>query len=473
MATAPPIRLPDLTPQALDAGVMREPTAEADRLVLWRRGPCAADFQQWERISSVARADITCEHGLCSVPATAAPARQRLHGLFARLRQRWRAGGSSRLLLPNGLTAEPCGARQSGLLVWAEEAGLVLGETTLRQRWPSCERVLRLGSNLCFVALPAPAASEEPQAPSEAGSPREQAEQRLAAARAAQDRPAEVTALADLGVAYRRGGDPKEAIPLFEEALAAARRLGDAARQRDVLGNLGLAELADCRLAQALDRFGEELASARAAGDGFAEKAALDHLGLAHATRRGFSSAMHHYEQALALARKLGDWQHEADLLWYEAILHAEQGRRDDALACGQAAVAVYRRRGKPQARFLAEHLHTYRLDAAGAWPTPPAAAGPFPGAFIVAGSGPAPAAPTGGSGLLRMAIAALKSMAQFVGSGCQTVSAEARRQRLAVCGRCEYHTGLRCRLCGCFTTAKTWLPHEDCPLGRWPIRAG
>ena len=40
----------------------------------------------------------------------------------------------------------------------------------------------------------------------------------------------------------------------------------------------------------------------------------------------------------------------------------------------------------------------------------------------------------------------------------------------IRTCAGCEHHTGVRCKLCGCFTNAKAWLPHEACPLGKLEI---
>jgi hypothetical protein len=50
-----------------------------------------------------------------------------------------------------------------------------------------------------------------------------------------------------------------------------------------------------------------------------------------------------------------------------------------------------------------------------------------------------------------------------------ETTLPEARDKRLQTCAGCEYHTGLRCRVCGCFTGAKAALAHEECPVGKWP----
>jgi hypothetical protein len=70
---------------------------------------------------------------------------------------------------------------------------------------------------------------------------------------------------------------------------------------------------------------------------------------------------------------------------------------------------------------------------------------------------------------IFRMAFSVIKSMGKFVGSGMKTVSAETHGKRLQACGSCPRHTGVRSRLCGCFTNVKAWLPHEDCPIGKWP----
>jgi hypothetical protein len=82
------------------------------------------------------------------------------------------------------------------------------------------------------------------------------------------------------------------------------------------------------------------------------------------------------------------------------------------------------------------------------------------------------PGAALGGSGpgLLRMAFSAMKSMAHFAGSGFKPASADTVQKRLQTCAPCEHHTGLRCKVCGCFTSIKARLPHERCPIGKWPI---
>lgn len=67
------------------------------------------------------------------------------------------------------------------------------------------------------------------------------------------------------------------------------------------------------------------------------------------------------------------------------------------------------------------------------------------------------------------MAQTATASAVQFVANGAKTVSREVREERLAICKMCPQYDGTRCIQCGCFIAAKTWVPHEKCPAGKWP----
>ena len=123
-------------------------------------------------------------------------------------------------------------------------------------------------------------------------------------------------------------------------------------------------------------------------------------------------------------------------------------------------------------------------MPGARGWPSSsPASAGvtsgpaDYLGGSLVAGvmAGPTPAQAqanskgTTGPGLLRMALSATKSIAQFAGSGFKTTPPDLRRRRIETCATCEHHTGMRCKICGCFTAAKSRLAHESCPIGKWP----
>jgi hypothetical protein len=143
--------------------------------------------------------------------------------------------------------------------------------------------------------------------------------------------------------------------------------------------------------------------------------------------------------------------------------VYADLRQPDRAELAGAMAVRLFREQNHPDAGRLAEHLDRYRRGG-----------GPLPGpTTFVGGAGlaavqattAAPPDPT----VLKMAWRALKAAARFVGGGMQTVPAETRRLRLATCEACEHHTGTRCRLCGCFTGLKSHLPHESCPIKKWP----
>ena len=356
-------------------GLLREPNTDDRYLVLWLPEQRNGGFQYWLRVGTLPRAALTTSQGLCTLPATALPTRQRIRGVLGKLLGRfWSTPAEGSWLLPNGDSAEPCGERQTDLLlVWPEEDSQPLEESRLRSCWPQCQRLKQLGPQLWLLwsIAPSPAEKEVPPAPPPE-SCLQQAEQRLAAMRQAGDRPGEATALTDLGIAATNRGDVPQALAHLEQALALARALGDPARESDVLGNLALAALAAGQLERAQQCLEQELAYTRAAGDRFAEKLALDRLGTVHAARGHLPVCMALLQEALALTRILGDRQHEADLLWHLAIRHAEGGQRDQTLAQAQAAVEVLERLGKPEARIYAEHLQKYRRgETGGVWLAP------------------------------------------------------------------------------------------------------
>ena len=186
-----------------------------------------------------------------------------------------------------------------------------------------------------------------------------------------------------------------------------------------------------------------------------------------------------HLVHAVKLARALDDRKHEAELLWRAAIAYAELGDRDQATAYAGAAIDRLGRMGHPAAGWYRITSRTTSREG----PGPRSRRPPRRATNLVGRSTPAPritsAAPRPYQRLprpcrpLRMAPTAAKAMATFVGSGFKTASPVSYRARLAVCAACEHHTGVRCRLCGCITTAKARMLHERCPMGRWADRTG
>jgi len=456
---------PDWGNLTLESGVLREQTPEASRLLLWL--PMSGDgrIRHWERIGNVPGAPIRLDQGIGAVQSTAIPAQQRSPGWFAKLLA-WLGRGTEgqTWVLPNGQAAEQTGSRQTDLLlVWAEDEANPLDETRIRERWPQCRQIQQLGKNLFLIrGVASQAAATElghGQAPAKVC---KQAQELLTAARQAGDRRREAAALIDLGAVTSQGGDALAGLVLLHEALTLVRRQGDGPREIDALLNLGMAQKAASQAGPALGSLEQALALARQAGDRFAEKLILEHLGSLLASQGERAGAIGHYEQALSLAQALGHHPHEAELLWQLAIQHAELGQHDQAVRRGQAALTLWTPLGHPNLKMFADNLEHYRTRAAAfAWV---GAGSPDPPQAALASQDPAGAGP----GLLRMALSVGRAMVQYVGSGMKTVASAIQQERLQTCGRCEHHTGVRCRLCGCFTSVKTRLPHESCPLGKW-----
>lgn len=479
------MRLPDWRNLVLHEGTIAEPTPDDGRLILWLAGNRERGFQHWERISNVLRAEITVTDGVCATAATSVRARQRVQGRMAKFFHCFRsATGDHVWVLPNGESVEQYGDRQTDLmLVWAADDRTVLDEVQIKARWPACARVRKMGSNLFLVSgIEAHQPGNEPATTPLRDDPRLAAAQLVDAARKNGDRRKQAMALTDLGILCLQQGQAQESVAHLEEALAIARQIGERSRESDVLGNLGLAVLAVGQPQRALELLEQELAYARSAQDRFAETNALDHLGLAYSVLRQPARALEFYEGALALARTLGDRHHEADLLWLQGIQHAGLGQRDEAIAKAEAAIGLMENLGKPEARWFTDSLRRYRAGenniplSATHTAEPAVAPGGFSGGPLLASAWavgpaawPAQEQPAAAAGLLQMAYSAAKSMTKFIGSGLVTVSPPKYRRRLQTCTACEHHTGLRCKLCGCFTKAKAWLPHEDCPIGRWP----
>ncbi|QEH36163.1 hypothetical protein OJF2_47230 [Aquisphaera giovannonii] len=276
------------------------------------------------------------------------------------------------------------------------------------------------------------------------------------------DRAGEAAALVDLGV-FATNDSPQgaaAAVGFLQQAARIFRDLGDTRRQADAQGNLGLAYLGLGRPADAAQVLASAMDLADRSGDSYLRKIILERLAMARTNLGDPASALGILDEAVQSSRAVGDRQHEARLHWLRAIALADLGRRDLAAAAAEESASLMRALGKPEAAWYEEQLRRFRDEAAAL----PAAMAP---GAILAGAGP-PVAPAG-PGLLRMAISATRAMAAFVASGMKATPAEVRDDRLATCRACEHHTGLRCRVCGCFTEAKSRMAHERCPLGRWP----
>ena len=304
-----------------------------------------------------------------------------------------------------------------------------------------------------------------------------QAEQFLELARLSGDRCRELVALIDLGVVFWRGGDAVRAVTFLEPALEIAHELSDRPRELDILDNLAMAALASGQPSRAVKILEKVVAAAQQLGLRYQEKITWEHLASAYMSLKQGSQATSSLNAALSLARELGDEHHAADLLWYLAILNADMDQRDQAVRLAEEAITLYRKQSSPYVGWLTEHLRRFQDGAelrhanAKLGPKSPSPESVL-GSWSVTTSTVAPSEPPpirSDPGLLRMALSAAKSVSRFFSSGFQTVVQSTYERRLETCNACEHHTGVRCSLCGCFCSIKAWMPHEDCPVGKWP----
>lgn len=472
-------RLPAWQDRILDPGIAREPSADGHGFALWIPSGRNRDFHLWERISSVPHTEFTLEPGVGATAATSVQAKQSIKSVWGKLWQRFRTRSEGRTwVLLNGETADQCGERRNDLLlVWSEGEAACLDQAWIKSRWPASGEARRIGPSLfvVFGVTPPDAGSTATQAEAEV-CPQKLAKRIVAEGRQAGDRRREIAALTDLGLALLHAGNVVRALAVLEEALGLARQWGDPAEQAEVSDQVALALLRDGQASRALPLLERCLISTREAGDRFAEKIVLEHQAFAYVQLGHAARAVACFEEALHLARAVNHRKHEADLLWYLAIQHAELGRRDEAIAHAQSAIDLMWQTQNPQAAWFAEHLRKYRAGEAGNW----LAGGHEPGfdmppalrnGSISAGSWSATSAgpqSASGPGWLCMALSAAKSMARFIGSGFKTVPPHTLQRRLRTCAACPHHTGLRCKLCGCFTHAKARMTHEECPIGKW-----
>jgi tetratricopeptide (TPR) repeat protein len=457
--------LPGWNDLALQPGIKPEPATNG--LALWLQGPRGDGFRQWERIKAVQATEFTVEPGVLAITAIVVQARQG-KGLSNKIKRLFGRGAADSWTIPGEGLAEQWGERQNDcLLVWSENGNTQLNEAWLQSRWPGLKRAQQLGAKLFLVVGVHPPGVDDGVAKT-VGCPRQFAEQLLASVRSAGDPRQEIAALTDLGLMDLSEGRTAQSVTRLEEALALAEKLGDRPLEGDVLVNLGRATLYTGNMNRTLDILNRGIDYARESGDRFAEKSALEFVGIALAKSGNPNAALTAWETALGLAEALGHEKQSADLHWHMAVLHGELDRRDQALEHAQAAIAIMEKMGSPHATIYSDHLSRY-LDDDGS------ILGQFPdlgvedpygtGSFVINAS----AAPTRkGPGLLRMAVSAATAAAKFVGSGLKTVPPSTLHRRLRTCDACLHHTGLRCRLCGCFTHAKARLPHERCPAGKW-----
>ncbi|WP_165225142.1 tetratricopeptide repeat protein [Aquisphaera insulae] len=448
----------------LAEGVVADPVMSEGRAVLWV--PVDAEGgRAWDRIGVDVRSDVGQDAGLAWAPASAfrvvpRPSDGFLRGIAARIRGRDDGPGWK---LPDGTPVERQGHRRADLIAAWSAAGSPLDEATIRDRWPGASAIRRLGEAIFLiegvgdaksdVAEPPPGLAEPPAA--------ESARRMLDEARRRGDGLGEAVALSDLGTVLA-SGSPEEAasaVELLKQAATLFRTQGDGPREADALASLGLAYLGAGRPREALPALEAAHEIATRSGDVFSRKLILERAAMARSNLGDPAGALGLLDEAIRSTRELGDRQQEWRLHWIRAIALADLGRQDLAAIAAEESVSTLRHLGRPEAAWFEEQRRQFREKGAALQPVP----------FGGPQGNPFPRGVPAGPGLLRMAISATKAMSAFIASGLKTTTPDVRTARLATCRNCEHHTGLRCRICGCFTEAKSRMAHERCPLGRWP----
>src|SRR4051794_23856245 len=118
------MQLPDWRRFAFDEGVVPESLDDPGRLVVWLRAEREGSTQCWERVSTLARAEVKAADGLCRTAAASIRARQKPRGVLQKLLP-GRAGATAERswTLPSGEAVEQLGERHTDLmLVWPQDS---------------------------------------------------------------------------------------------------------------------------------------------------------------------------------------------------------------------------------------------------------------------------------------------------------------------------------------------------------------
>jgi class 3 adenylate cyclase/tetratricopeptide (TPR) repeat protein len=177
------------------------------------------------------------------------------------------------------------------------------------------------------------------------------------AVRAAQhlgDRPAQATALHDLGIVLRLTGDYSGAAENLEEALGLYRDIGDRPGHASALNNLGIVRHLTGDHPGAARVLEEALGLYRDIGDRSGQTSALTNLGMVRQTAGDYPGAAGVLEEALGISRDIGDRRGQANALTYLGVVRDLAGDHSGAARDLGEALGIYRdigdRRGQASA---------------------------------------------------------------------------------------------------------------------------
>jgi tetratricopeptide (TPR) repeat protein/transcriptional regulator with XRE-family HTH domain len=167
--------------------------------------------------------------------------------------------------------------------------------------------------------------------------------QALAVARAAGDRPAEQSALANLGRTHVKQGHNELAADRYTQALTIARANGNISVEMDALLGLGHVHLLQGRFPEAAESLSRARQLAHDTGHHITELNALIALGWLHRQLGDYERAFEDFQRAQKLAHDTGNRSIEADALAGLGWQHRQQGRPREAVACFEQAHRIAR----------------------------------------------------------------------------------------------------------------------------------
>jgi CHAT domain-containing protein/tetratricopeptide (TPR) repeat protein len=190
------------------------------------------------------------------------------------------------------------------------------------------------------------------------------AEEALALARQAGDRPLEAMALDQCALAQIRANRPERALPLLEESRAIYREMGDEAGGIGPLSSLGLAYSSLEKLDQARGLFEEALALCQKVGDKPRSVRVLSNLAMIHNYLGQDERAVEYTERALQAAREVGDERLESVLLGHRAKEHARLNNYGLAIEYNERSLELARGIGHVlgEANALSSLAEVYNL---------------------------------------------------------------------------------------------------------------
>ncbi len=165
----------------------------------------------------------------------------------------------------------------------------------------------------------------------------------LDAAQQLGDRPAQASALTDLGIARRLAGDWPGATRDLEGALRICRNLGDRLGQATALSNLGVVRWMTGDYPAAAADLGEALGISRDIGDRLGQANALTDLGIVHRLTGEYPGAAQDLAEALEICRDLGNRPGLATALTDLGIVRLVTGDYPAAVRDLEEALGIYR----------------------------------------------------------------------------------------------------------------------------------